>query len=148
MASAANAAAIEYPPNTSGTNIITHVGIGTASSGAGVLLFFKALGSSITTTPSSNAIIRFAIGALTVALTGDAATAFLQAQLSHIFNNADIANIGDASGLQNSATNGNLYISLHTADPTATGNQTSSEATFTGYARQAVDRAGSAWTVT
>ena len=31
-----------------------------------------------------------------------------------------------------------LHVSLHTADPTEAGNQSSSEATFTGYARQLI----------
>jgi hypothetical protein len=63
------------------------------------------------------------------------------------FNNTDHANIGDAAGLQNSASAGSFYISLHTADPTETGSQTSSEATYTSYARVAVARSGAGWTV-
>lgn len=63
------------------------------------------------------------------------------------FNNTDFAGIGDAGGLQNSAAAGSLYISLHTADPGETGSQTTSEATFTGYARVAVARSGAGWTV-
>lgn len=45
--------------------------------------------------------------------------------------------------------NGNtdLYLSLHTADPGEGGNQTTSEATYTSYARVAVARSGSGWTV-
>jgi hypothetical protein len=42
----------------------------------------------------------------------------------------------------------NLYISLHTADPTAGGSQTSSEAAYTGYARVAVARSTSGWSIT
>ena len=41
-----------------------------------------------------------------------------------------------------------LYVALHTADPTASGNQTSNEVAYTGYARVAVARTGSGWTVT
>ena len=41
----------------------------------------------------------------------------------------------------------NLYVSLHTASPTAGGDQTSSECTFTSYAHVAVAR-GSGFTVT
>lgn len=42
----------------------------------------------------------------------------------------------------------NLYLSLHTADPTASGNQSSNEATYTGYARTSLTRSGaSAFTV-
>lgn len=65
-----------------------------------------------------------------------------------LFTNIDWANIGDVPGLQNSVVAGSFYISLHTADPGETGNQTTSEATYTGYARQAVARSGAGWTVT
>jgi hypothetical protein len=43
--------------------------------------------------------------------------------------------------------NTNLYISLHTADPGEAGSQTTSEATYTSYARVTVSRSGSGWTV-
>jgi hypothetical protein len=66
--------------------------------------------------------------------------------LAHVFENADIANIGDAAGLQNSATAGNLYISLHTADPGEAGDQTTNETSYTNYARVAVARDTSNWT--
>src|SRR6185503_5146375 len=41
-----------------------------------------------------------------------------------------------------------LYVALHTADPGEAGDQTSSECNFTGYARVAVVRTSSGWTVT
>jgi len=41
----------------------------------------------------------------------------------------------------------NLYVSLHTADPT-TGNQGTSEISYTGYARVAVARTTGGWVVT
>lgn len=65
-----------------------------------------------------------------------------------VFNNTDFANIGDAGGLQNSATAGSLYFSLHTADPGEAGSQTTSEAAYTSYARVAVARSGAGFTVT
>lgn len=65
-----------------------------------------------------------------------------------VFNNTDIANIGDAAGLQNSATAGSLYVSLHTADPGEAGSQTTNEIAYTSYARVAVARSGAGWTVT
>jgi hypothetical protein len=40
-----------------------------------------------------------------------------------------------------------LYVSLHTADPTEAGDQTSNEATYTDYARVAVARTAGGWTV-
>lgn len=67
-------------------------------------------------------------------------TAFAAALLDHLLQNAALANVGDAGGLQPSTAAGSLYLALHTADPTAAGNQSSSEATYTGYARQAIAR--------
>lgn len=67
--------------------------------------------------------------------------------LQLIFNNVDIADIGDAGGLQNSATAGSLYVALHTADPGEAGTAATSEATYTNYARVAVARSGAGWTV-
>lgn len=67
--------------------------------------------------------------------------------LLHIFNNANIALIGDATGLRGSTTAGVLYVSLHTADPGEAGDQTTSEASYTGYARVSVTRDSSGWTV-
>lgn len=40
-----------------------------------------------------------------------------------------------------------LYVALHTADPGEAGNQTTSEATYTSYARVAVVRSALGWTV-
>lgn len=42
--------------------------------------------------------------------------------------------------------NANLYIALHTADPGEAGDQTTSEATYTSYARVAVARTAGGWT--
>jgi hypothetical protein len=78
-----------------------------------------------------------------MSLTNAAETALLNL----MFNNTDWANVGDAAGLQNSATAGSFFISLHTADPGETGTQTTSEATYTGYARVSVARSGAGWTV-
>jgi hypothetical protein len=68
--------------------------------------------------------------------------------LNLLFLNIDWANIGDAGGLQNSATAGNFYVSLHTADPGESGTQSTSETAYTSYARVAVARAGGGWTLT
>lgn len=57
-----------------------------------------------------------------------------------IFQNQNFANIGDATGLRASSTEGSLYISIHTADPGEAGNQTTNEISYTGYARQALAR--------
>ncbi len=68
--------------------------------------------------------------------------------LLHLFNNADIANIGDATGVRGSSTAGSLYVSLHTADPDEAGDQTTSETSYGSYARVGVARSGAGWTVT
>ncbi len=67
--------------------------------------------------------------------------------LKLIFNNDDITLIGDAAGIQNSATAGSLYFGLHTADPGEAGDQTTSECTYTSYARVAVARTTGGFTV-
>lgn len=69
------------------------------------------------------------------------------ALLTLLFNNTDWANIGDAGGLQNSVADGSFYISLHTGDPGEAGDQTTSEATYTSYARVAVARTSGGWTI-
>lgn len=76
-----------------------------------------------------------------------ATNALEAAILALLFNNTAAANIGDASGLQPSGAAGNLYVSLHTADPGEAGDQTTSEAAYTSYARVAVARSGAGWTI-
>lgn len=67
--------------------------------------------------------------------------------LNLLFNNVNLANVGDNTGLQGSGSAGEFYVSLHTADPTNEGNQTSNEANYTGYARTSVPRTTVGWTV-
>lgn len=67
--------------------------------------------------------------------------------LQLIFNNVDIADVGDAGGLQNSATAGSLYVALHTADPGEAGTAATSECAYGSYARVAVARNSGGWTV-
>lgn len=64
-----------------------------------------------------------------------------------LFNNTNDALVGDATGLRGSTTAGSFYIALHTADPGEAGDQTTSEATYTGYARVAVARTSGGWTI-
>ena len=67
--------------------------------------------------------------------------------LKLVFQNTACTLIGDAAGLLPSAGAGSLYVSQHTADPGETGDQTTNEATWTGYARVAVVRSAGGWTV-
>ena len=71
-------------------------------------------------------------------------TTFDNDLLKLVFNAAAIANMADNAG---SSPLTNLYLALHTADPTSAGSQTSNEATFTNYARVAVVRTSGGWTV-
>ena len=73
---------------------------------------------------------------------------FSQNVLDLIFLNADITLVGDAAGIQASATEGNLYAALHTGDPGAAGDQTTNEAAYTSYARVAIPRNSSYWSRT
>lgn len=68
------------------------------------------------------------------------------ALLDLLFLNVDWANVGDAAGLQNSATAGSFHISLHSADPGEAGSQTTNEVAYTSYARVAVNRTAGGWT--
>jgi hypothetical protein len=74
--------------------------------------------------------------------------AFETAYLQLVFQNSNIANIGDATGLRGSATAGQLFFSLHTADPGEVGTQATSEVSYTGYARVGVARSSAGFTVT
>jgi len=61
-----------------------------------------------------------------------------------VFNATGIANIADNAS---SSPLTNLYVSLHTGDPGEAGDQTTNECAYTSYARVAVARSGSGWTV-
>lgn len=76
-----------------------------------------------------------------------ATNVFENGLLSLIFENANYANVGDATGLRGSTTAGVFYISLATGDPGETGTQTTSEAAYTSYARVSVARSTSGWSV-
>ena len=67
--------------------------------------------------------------------------------LGLIFKNTTIADIGDAAGLRATTTAGNLYFTLHTADPGDVGTAVTSETAYTGYARMAAAR-GAGFTLT
>ena len=65
--------------------------------------------------------------------------------LNLLFNAAALATVA-----QNNATSPitNIYAALHTADPGASGSQTTNEVTYTSYARVAVARTTSGWPTT
>lgn len=75
-------------------------------------------------------------------MTGTGST-FANDLLLLIFQGTTIANVAQNA---TSAPITNIYASLHTADPTS-GNQTTSEAAYTSYARVAVARTSGGWTV-
>ena len=64
------------------------------------------------------------------------------------FNNTNIANIGDATGLRGASTAGSLYWALFTADPGEAGSAVTNETAYSGYARVAAARSGAGFTVT
>lgn len=64
--------------------------------------------------------------------------------LKLIFNASPIANIADNAG---SGPLTNLYVALHSSDPTAGGTQSSNEVAYTGYSRIAVARTSGGFTV-
>jgi hypothetical protein len=74
-----------------------------------------------------------------------AASEYASNLLKLIFNATAYANLADNAA---SSPFTNLYVSLHTASPGATGTQTTSEAAYTSYARVAVARTSGGFTVT
>jgi hypothetical protein len=64
--------------------------------------------------------------------------------LKLIFNGTTIANVADNAG---SSPITNIWVSLHTADPGESGNQSTSETNYGAYARVGVARTTAGWTV-
>jgi len=77
-------------------------------------------------------------------MAGGKGSVFSNDLLQLILNGVGIAGIAD-----NAATSPltNLYLSLHTSDPGVVSDQSTSEATYQGYARQAVSRDTTGFTV-
>lgn len=71
--------------------------------------------------------------------------AFENSILALIFNATAIADLAENDS---STPATNLYVSLHTSDPGEAGDQTTNETSYGSYARVAVARSGSGWTVT
>lgn len=78
-------------------------------------------------------------------MAGSKKDAFETALLQHIFQNAAIANVGNAAGLQPAGAAGSFYIALFTTANTDAAAGT--EASYTGYARVAVARSSAGWTI-
>lgn len=69
--------------------------------------------------------------------------------LQLIFNNSNIADIGDATGLQGSGAAGNVYVRLYTSAVAVDDSTIGTECAYTGYVAGgvAVARSGAGWTV-
>lgn len=76
-----------------------------------------------------------------------ASDVFENGLLSLIFENANYANVGDATGLRGSSTAGVFYVSLHTSSPGETGTQATNETAYTNYVRVSVARSTAGWSV-
>lgn len=72
-------------------------------------------------------------------------TAFANSILGLIFNGSAVPSIA-LNATATPATN--LFVSLHSSDPGAAGNQTSNELSYTGYARATIARSSGGWTLT
>lgn len=68
-----------------------------------------------------------------------------EAILKLYFNATAIANVADNAA---SSPIADTYVSLHTDDPGPAGTQATNEVAYSGYARIAVARTSSGWTVT
>lgn len=126
------AAIASFPAMAGGAGgTVTHFGVGyEALGGANGLAFFGAVTPNISVTAgvtpkldTSTVITQAASDAMTTA----AANSFLLL----FFNNTDWAVVGDAAGLQNSASAGSVHLSLHTSSPGEGGNQSTNEISYT-----------------
>jgi hypothetical protein len=77
-------------------------------------------------------------------MSGYTSQQFADSLLKLVFNSIAITNIADNAAI---APLTNLYVALHTADPTNAGNQAANEASYTGYARVAVQRTSAGFTI-
>lgn len=76
-------------------------------------------------------------------MAGEKGASYANSMLALVFQGTTFAGIA-----QNAASpDTSFYLALHSADPTASGNQTSNEVSYTGYARQAVSRSTSGFTL-
>lgn len=73
-----------------------------------------------------------------------ASNAFETDLLELIFNGTTIANLADDAG---SSPATSITVALHTSDPGESGDQSTNEATYTGYTRVQVDRDNTGWVV-
>ena len=154
MANCSNAVVVTFPANSGASQTVTHFSIGYAITGATTLYgssVFTDLGFGTSRVIATGATPSFAIGELDINLTTTSSefeAAFLQNVLKLYFQDVDHANIGDAGGLHGNLVPGSVFVALHVGDP-AGGNQSTNEATYTGYGnRVAVPRAAiTGWTV-
>lgn len=75
------------------------------------------------------------------------ANSLIQGLLKLLLENVAFAGIGDVSGLQGSATAGDFWFALHSADPLPAGTQATSEVSYTGYSRVNLARATGSFTL-
>jgi len=78
-------------------------------------------------------------------MSGEKGSTYANQLLALIFNGTTIPNLADNAA---SSPLTQLWVSLHSADPTAGGTQNSNEVAYTGYARVGVARTSGGWVVT
>lgn len=127
------ASIVSFPAMAGGAGgTVTHFGIGyEAIGGANGLAFFGTVTPNISVTAGVTPKLDTTAGMVTQAASDAMTTAAANSFLLLFFNNTDWAVVGDASGLQNSASAGSLYLSLHTSSPAEGGNQSTNEISYT-----------------
>lgn len=127
---------------TTGHGNITHWTVGTSLTGTGKILFLGTVSPNISISVGVTPVLTTA-STITIGGGGDT---FENDLAKLILQGTEISGIAiNDTGSPGPLTN--LFLALHTADPTGAGNQTSSEASYTGYARQAVSRSSSGFTI-
>ncbi len=113
---ATNAYKISFPHNQGDLQQVTHIGVGQLEEGTGALIAVQALTGGTTDVPTSGRP-QLDPGTLTVELTGELTDPLATELLKLILQNVAATSIGDAGGIPAAGTGGNIWLSLHVADP-------------------------------
>ena len=127
---------------TTGHGNITHWTVGTALTGTGKILFLGSVSPNISISVGVTPVLTTS-STITIAGGGDT---FENDLAKLILQGTEISGLAiNDTGSPGPLTN--LFLALHTADPTGAGDQTSSEANYTGYTRYTISRSSSGFTI-
>lgn len=152
IASAQNATAIVFPRCEEGVELVTHYSIGLEPSGPTMYTWSGRFSTPISVVPGftpsfpmDSCCLGFGADPATEERDGRVGDGFKRAFMEWFFLNAPIPKLG--SGVLGSDLPRALMVAMHTADPGPSGNQSTSESRYRGYARVPIYRGRPGWSV-